>query len=44
VKFGVVDESAAEKIGDSVRNGQESRGHYVSMLSKKLQAYRYELS
>ena len=44
VKFGVVDETAAQKIGDNVRDGGESRGHYVSMLSKKLQAYRYELS
>jgi hypothetical protein len=42
--FGVVDEKAAEQIGDNVRNGEESRSHYVSVLSKKLQKYRYELS
>ena len=42
--FGVVDETAAQKIGDSVRNGEESRSHYVSLLSKKLQKYKYELS
>lgn len=44
VKFGVVDANAAEKIGDSVRHEQESCEHYVSILSKKLPAYRYELS
>ena len=44
VKFNVMDAKAAEKIGDNVRNGEESRGHYISMLSKKLQKFRYELS
>ena len=44
VTFRVVDENAAEKIGANVRNGEESRSHYVSVLSKKLQKYRYELS
>ena len=44
MKFGVIDETAAEKIADGVRSGAKSRGQYVSMLSKKLQAYRYELS
>ena len=44
MKFGVIDETAAETIADGVRNGEKSRAQYVSMLSRKLQAYRYELA